>query len=187
MIAAIASPKDVLPFLEYGQLGLAALMVLLGFYLSSTAGRLGKPSEMEHRRMVAAVFLRYSLAFLVISILAEVGSKFVPDHSVVNATIALPALQNGEAEHYGSIQIRMLSPGAKEELTPAAEHAQPFKVADNTNFTISLAPLMNKLAALQGAGVELANRLVALQGATSALVNKDAKKNDETNDSLAPK
>ena len=141
-----ALPKDFFDLLKYGEFGAAVLMLLLGFYLYYRAANTPVAAEVSTRQNVGRQFMVFALVFFTLCSLLQMAKFLLPGaHPQVSAMILVPPLDEEHFEEYGKVMI-VISDGQVQSEKPAFGHKpQIVSLHDNTQFTISLSGLIEKL------------------------------------------
>jgi hypothetical protein len=141
-----ALPKDLFDLLKYGEFGAAVLMLVLGFYLYYRAANTPVAAEISTRQNVGRQFMVFALVFFSLcSLLDMVKFLLPPAHPQVSAMITVPPLDNQHVEEYGKVMIVISDGQVQSEKQALGDHPQIFSLHDNTQFTISLSGLIEKL------------------------------------------
>jgi hypothetical protein len=145
VIDPIPDPSWATKFLEFGALGLAALMILLGFYLFYRAQDGSDISVMREKRTTGSIFLSIAAIFFIFAVVGKVIEKRFVDPDPVWANIVVPPLRDIDDPTYGQVEIRLQSVGKADEIKTARNYAQAFRVAKYDTFWIDLQGLIEKL------------------------------------------
>jgi hypothetical protein len=152
-------PTKLFDLLKYGEFGAAALMLVLGFYLYYRAANTPVATEISIRQNVGRQFMIFALVFFTLCSVLEMAKFLLPGaHPQVIARITVPPLDDKHVETYGKVMI-VISDGQVQSEKPAlGDRPQIFALHDNTEFTISLSGLIEKLQQARKANTDLASQ-----------------------------
>jgi len=154
-IPILSNPSQLKDFLQYGQIGLAGLTLIVGAGLFLAA--IKQQNLSETTAGVVRFFAKTMVVLFVVSFLGEMATKAMdfymrvhPADPQVNVTIEMPPLNARNYKDYGPVEIATIELFGSNNPTPVpADHPRKFVVHNGTQFHIDLASLTTLLLQAQ--------------------------------------
>jgi hypothetical protein len=148
-----SDPSQLKDFLQYGQMGLALAILIVGAGLFTIAIR--QQNLNETTAGILRFFAKVMVTLFVVSFLGEEVPKwmerFHPADPEVNVMIEVPPINAENNKGYGLIEIKTIEllRGKQTKRVQATSEPQPFVVHNGTQFHIDLNSLTTLLVQAQ--------------------------------------